>query len=225
MLVSAIMPTANRAAFAPLAIDCFLRQTHREAELVILDDGVTPPDVPNDPRIRYVRLGGPKRNTGAKRNACCELAAGEIVIHWDDDDWSAPNRIARQLEILLASGKQLAGFHDTLYYDCRNGKAYKYISGSKPYACGSSQCYFRSWWAQHKFQDLDVGEDTKFSSEAKYAQQAISTDSSGLLVARAHAGNTWRVELGGSNFPQIGLEELPQGFREAISKKGEEQHA
>ena len=39
MLVSAIMPTADRDAYAPLALDCFLRQTWTERELVVIDDG------------------------------------------------------------------------------------------------------------------------------------------------------------------------------------------
>ena len=38
MLVSCIMPTRGRPAFAQRAIDCFLRQTWEEKELIVVDD-------------------------------------------------------------------------------------------------------------------------------------------------------------------------------------------
>jgi glycosyltransferase involved in cell wall biosynthesis len=54
MLISCLLPTANRAAWIPLAIDCFLTQTFTDAELVILDNGTdnTADIVPAHPRIR-----------------------------------------------------------------------------------------------------------------------------------------------------------------------------
>ena len=33
---------------------------------------------------------------GAKRNLACELAAGLLIAHWDDDDWQAPRRLMRR---------------------------------------------------------------------------------------------------------------------------------
>jgi hypothetical protein len=35
-------------------------------------------------------------------------------IHWDDDDYSAPERISVQVERLRVSGKPLTGFHTRL---------------------------------------------------------------------------------------------------------------
>ena len=57
-LVSCIMPTFNRRAFAGQAIEYFLRQDYPNRELIILDDGTDAIGdlVPADPRIRYLRL-------------------------------------------------------------------------------------------------------------------------------------------------------------------------
>jgi hypothetical protein len=54
--------------------------------------------LPDDPRIRYIATGAPLRSIGAMRNEACQLARGEIVAHWDDDDWYGPQRLTRQVE-------------------------------------------------------------------------------------------------------------------------------
>src|SRR5580765_5977572 len=92
MHVSCLMPTANRAKWIPLAIDCFLHQTFADAELVILDNGNdnTESVIPQHPRIRYIRQPGPRLTTGEMRNLTCSLAEGDLFIHCDDDNSVAP---------------------------------------------------------------------------------------------------------------------------------------
>jgi glycosyltransferase involved in cell wall biosynthesis len=118
MLVSAIMPTADRAAYAPLALDCFLRQTWTERELVVIDDGAESIAglFAGVPLVRHTRFTV-KSTVGEKRNAGVNFARGEVVVHWDDDDWSAPDRIEEQVGRLLASGKAITGYHRILYWD------------------------------------------------------------------------------------------------------------
>lgn len=93
-LVSCIMPTADRRGFVPQAIRCFLAQDYDARELVILDDGSDPVAdlVPEDARIRYFRTDQRQR-LGAKRYECIKLCCGDLIMHWDDDDWSALHRI------------------------------------------------------------------------------------------------------------------------------------
>ena len=57
-LVSCIMPTYNRRAFVPYAINYFLRQDYENKELLIVDDGTDPVKdlVPADKQIRYIRI-------------------------------------------------------------------------------------------------------------------------------------------------------------------------
>src|ERR1041384_2498726 len=103
-LVSCIMPTANRRPFVADAIRMFLAQDYADKELVIVDDGEDgiADLVPAHPQIRYLRQSG-RRPIGVKRNFACEAARGEIILHWDDDDWYAPHRIRLQVEALCAS--------------------------------------------------------------------------------------------------------------------------
>ena len=62
-LVSCLMPTSSRRAHAPCAIRYFQRQTYRNTELIVLDEGddSIADLVPSDPsicHIRSTRFGG-----------------------------------------------------------------------------------------------------------------------------------------------------------------------
>ena len=82
-LVSCIMPTHDRRRFVPLALHYFLRQDYPHRELVVVDDGADPVAdlIPDDPRIRYIRLNR-RLSVGAKRNHAVRGARGELIAHW-----------------------------------------------------------------------------------------------------------------------------------------------
>ncbi|MBO0795687.1 MAG: glycosyltransferase family 2 protein, partial [Ktedonobacteraceae bacterium] len=164
-LVSCIMPTCNRRAFISQAIRYFLRQDYPHKELIIVDDGsdATGDLVPVDDRIHYIHLSE-KSTIGAKRNLACEHCRGEIIAHWDDDDWHAPSRLRYQVEALLRAGVDMCGINTMYFYDTRTGLAwrYSYPAGQRMWLSGSTLCYRRSFWTNHRFENLNVGEDTRF---------------------------------------------------------------
>src|SRR5277367_5106837 len=106
-LISCILPTYNRRPFIAHAIAYFQRQSYDNRELIILDDGDDPIGdlVPQDAAIRYERL--PNRLAiGAKLNLACEMAKGDIIAHFDDDDWYAEWRLSYQAEEMQKTGAQ-----------------------------------------------------------------------------------------------------------------------
>jgi glycosyltransferase involved in cell wall biosynthesis len=163
-LVSCIMPTYDRRPFVAQAVEYFLRQEHPAKELVVVDDGPEPVAdlLPEDRRIVYRRL---ERRTvlGAKRNLACDLARGHVIVHWDDDDWSAPHRLATQLAA-LADGADLCGARSLLYYDPAAAQAWRFgwPVAHRAWAAGATLAYPRSVWARSPFPELAVGEDTRF---------------------------------------------------------------
>jgi hypothetical protein len=190
--ISAIMPTADRRAFVPGAIAAFLAQAGAgDAELLILDDGDDPVGdlVPDDPRIRYVRET-PRRQIGDKRNRMCALARGEIIVHWDDDDWHLPDRIARQVAALESSGAQICGLDRILFLAQDGGEAWEYVWGGRErWVYGASLAYRRSYWQSRNFPHLAVGEDTRWVMQAPAAAVHAMAEND-ILVARVHPGNT-----------------------------------
>ncbi|HEY2899208.1 MAG TPA: glycosyltransferase, partial [Polyangia bacterium] len=164
-LISCIMPTRDRRAWIPQAIRSFLRQDFTDAELVILDDGAqsVADCVPDHPRVRYHRSNG-RRTVGAKRNEACRLARGELIAHWDDDDWHAPSRLRRQVEALRAAGAEVCGTSTLYFYQPSTDRAwrYAYASGGPRMLVGTSLLYRRRAWERSPFADIQVGEDVRF---------------------------------------------------------------
>ena len=196
-LVSCIMPTYNRRQFVPQAIKYFLRQDYPYKELIILDDGTDKicDLVPDLPEITYTALSS-KLSVGEKRNLAVEASRGELILHWDDDDWMHPCRISYQVEHMLRTGADVSGISKVLFYDVRTGKLwlYKYPDQQQAWLCGGSLCYQKTFWAKKKFARLDIGEDTKFIwTEPKGKMLALADFK--FYVAMIHSHNTCAKSL------------------------------
>lgn len=189
--VSCIMPTANRLKFIPLAIDYFLNQDYRNVELVIIDDGKEPVGhvVPNHHRIKYFYTD-PIGTIGMKRNYACEKARGEIIMHWDDDDWYAHDWISRQLKALESSDADICGLNDITFFSPLRNKFWRYADQQteRPWLSGATMAYRKSFWQEHPFKDIQIGEDYDYiwNSGAKI----LAHDYTKGFVATLHAHNT-----------------------------------
>ncbi|QRK06071.1 glycosyltransferase [Archangium violaceum] len=190
-LVSCLMPTHNRRPFIPLALRWFLAQDWPSRELVIVDDGSDPVSdlLPDDARIRYLRLER-KHSLGAKRNLACQSAKGDILVHWDDDDWSAPHRLTYQVSSLLQEGADVCGLTRLYYHQPATGRSwqYQYPDGQRPWVAGNTLCYTRDFWRGNPFPDINVGEDARFLWNAP-SRRLLSLADSTFFVAFIHSTN------------------------------------
>lgn len=191
-LVSCIMPTADRRRFVPPAMRSFLAQDYPNKELIILDDGKDSVAdlVPNDPRILYMRA--PQKQTlGVKRNECVKASRGTLIMHWDDDDWSAPHRISYQVEALLRERAELCGLRQMLFHDLRSGETwlYNYPATLRLWLAGGSLLYTRDFWQRNPFPNLQVGEDTRFVWSQRNPRLVVLPDYQ-FYVAMIHPDNT-----------------------------------
>ncbi|HEY7066794.1 MAG TPA: glycosyltransferase [Chloroflexota bacterium] len=191
-LVTCIMPTADRRRFVAQAIYYFLRQDYERRELLILDDGSDPIGdlVPADARIQYVPLDR-RLVLGVKRNLACELAAGDLIAHWDDDDWIAPQRLGLQVAALQRARADLCGASRQLYYDPAGERAwlYQYPPSRGRWLAGNTLCYRREFWEQNRFPEIGVGEDTRFLWRAGEANGVVLPEHD-CVVGVVHARNT-----------------------------------
>lgn len=163
-LVSCIMPTIKaRDEFRKEAVACFEAQTYPNRELVTVFDPGT---------------------VGAKRNMACSRARGEIICHWDDDDWSHPERIADQIERLLSSEHPVTGYHSMIFVNGA-GRRWKY-TGTPGFPLGTSLCYFKDCWRKTPFVAINEGEDVHFM----HNWRASTVEAGEMMQARIHAGNT-----------------------------------
>lgn len=164
-LVSCIMPTADRRRFVPQVIRRFLGQDYPSRELVVLDDGADPVAdlIPDDPKIRYIRIAA-GRSLGEKRNLACRLARGAVIAHWDDDDWSAPWRLSYQVRELMRAGADVCGIDRVLFMGPTPSQAWEYVypEYEPAWVHGASLCYRRDLWLRNPFPNVTVAEDCAF---------------------------------------------------------------
>lgn len=88
------------------SVNSILSQTHENLELLICDDGSSPDAVRlldrlagEDERIRLIRRGD-LVSLPVKLNACLEEASAQWIARMDDDDYSYPLRLEKQLNYL-----------------------------------------------------------------------------------------------------------------------------
>jgi glycosyltransferase involved in cell wall biosynthesis len=209
-LVSCIMPTRNRRPFVAQAVRYFLRQDYPAGELIVLDDGEDAVGdlIPAGGRIRDKRLEQ-RLPLGEKRNLACRLSRGKFIAHWDDDDWSSPNRPSEQAAHLQATGAGVCGMKDLLHYRPEAGEAwiYRYPPEERPWLAGGTLLYCCSVWDDRRFPAINVGEDNAFVWSLPPALVAATPDAT-LFVAILHPGNTGRKNLADHRWRQTPLREI-----------------
>jgi glycosyltransferase involved in cell wall biosynthesis len=102
MLISVIIPTRNRPDYILEAANSVLSQSHRELELIIVNDGTTPVPVINDIRVR--ELNSSEAGAVPARNKGIAAARGEAIAWLDDDDQWTDQDFLRDASSLLVSG-------------------------------------------------------------------------------------------------------------------------
>ena len=188
--VSCTMMTAGRRAFIPRTIALFLAQSEPDCELVILDQGSIPVAdlVPQHPRIVYRHE--PARTLGAAQNRCCELCSAPVIVHWDDDDWHAPTRVATQRAALARANADICGLAVIPFLSDEGSAAWDYRwEASAPWVFGATFAYRRDLWDRHRFAEVPVGYDNLFVQGVTGARILPQGDD-GWFVARVHGGNT-----------------------------------
>jgi glycosyltransferase involved in cell wall biosynthesis len=196
-VVSCIMPTANRQKYIPFAIKHFLAQDYDFKELIIIDDGRESIErlLPKEDNIKY-NYSLKVKSVGTKRNLACDIATGDIIVHWDDDDWYAPDWLSRQVDILRSSAADICGIEHVNFYSTITDTLWKGTSlnrnnpNYRAFLYGATLSYPKAFWQKNPFQDRKAGEDSEFlnSLGAKlYAHDYIDG-----FIAILHPNNTTR---------------------------------
>jgi glycosyltransferase involved in cell wall biosynthesis len=224
------MLTKDRPELAAKAVECFRKQTYPVKALYLQDFGVQRFDPGN---VRDLRMclawDAPNGTIGSNRNAANKGASGyqfrnqtsapwlspDIFIHWDDDDWSHPNRIAEQVAFLQASGADAVGFNEMLFWrtfthiedhyceggECCAPQAWLYSHPRPDRPLGTSLCYWRKTWERKPFADgPKPGMPSEFFHwfrELKVVAVSSLERGEPRMVARIHGANFGTYDLEG----------------------------
>ena len=106
--VTVLIGAYNNESTVPRAIASILGQSESSLELIVIDDGSSDRSaaaaqeaIGSDARGRVIRF---ERNVGIARslNSGLEFAAAPVIAIQDADDYSAPERLERELGVLAA---------------------------------------------------------------------------------------------------------------------------
>lgn len=104
-LVSAIIPTYNRAVYITQAIDSALAQRYDNLEIIVVDDGST--DLTSNALAPYASrillLRQKNQGVSVARNTAIAASHGEYIALLDSDDLWLPGKLARQVDYLVAN--------------------------------------------------------------------------------------------------------------------------
>jgi O-antigen biosynthesis protein len=203
-LLSCIMPTYNRRPFIPLALQRFREQSYPNRELIIVDDGSDPVGdlVRHEPAVRYIRLD--RRTTiGGKRNLACGEARGELVAHWDDDDWYSRDRLMRQAAPILRGEADVTGLENRFVLQMPVGRFWttnRQLHRSM-FVCdvhGGTLVFRRSiWTAGVRYPEVNLAEDAAFVRDAvRRGKKLARIDNDGTFVYVRHHRNAWQFDTG-----------------------------
>lgn len=111
-LVSVIVPAHNAEAHLPAALASVCAQSYRELEILVVDDGSSDSTASivrrmsqTDTRIRL--LSQENSGVASARNHGIEASEGEFIAPLDADDIWYPDKIKRQMEVMLGADEEL----------------------------------------------------------------------------------------------------------------------
>ena len=138
--VSILIPLYNSENFIKETIECCLKQTYPNIEIIIVDDGSTDNslEIAKSFKNENITIISQTNSGGCvARNRAFELSTGEYIMYLDADDLISPNKIECQMQILASHNdyKVVATcpyeeFTDSTNVTFRNRKIYK------DYECG-----------------------------------------------------------------------------------------
>ena len=118
--VSVIIPTYNRENLVDKAIKSVLKQTYRNYEVIIIDDGSTDNTekvVKNfhHPQIHYIKHAD-NRGVSAARNTGIRNCCGEYIAFLDSDDEWMPEKLNKQMKIFEKAPSKVGAVYTGNYY-------------------------------------------------------------------------------------------------------------
>ena len=134
--ISVIVPAYNAESFLAETLASVQRQTYREFEVIVVDDGSTDRTseiargfIKKD--ARFILLRQQHAGEVAARNTALKQARGEWIAFLDADDVWLPEKITAQLDLLKQEPRANLLFNDYFFWDGRNDLGRRYSNPDK----------------------------------------------------------------------------------------------
>jgi glycosyltransferase involved in cell wall biosynthesis len=127
-LVSCLMVTRGDTAILRYAVNCYARQTWGERELIVVTasgqgEAIRAVLAEQGVQAASVFVVSPNLTLGDLRNLAAARAKGDVLIQWDDDDLSDPQRIEISVAVLTQASVAAAFLARMLVWQPRRARA------------------------------------------------------------------------------------------------------
>ncbi|MBD0374361.1 MAG: glycosyltransferase [Flavisolibacter sp.] len=116
-LVSVIIPCYNQGQYLAKAIESVLAQSHKDYEIIVVDDGSTDhtKEVAAQYSVKYIYQSN--KGPSAARNKGIHNSSGNYIVFLDADDWLLPDAFSINLSYLVQHPEAafVSGAHKVWY--------------------------------------------------------------------------------------------------------------
>jgi len=205
------MPTKNRRMFVSQSIKYFQNQNYPNKELIIYDTGTDKVKdlVPNSKEIHYFSSDSDLK-LGEVRNAAIDLSKGDVIITWDDDDWSGENRISNQVQPIIKNEGNLTAITSSYRYDMNIDQCWREIrKAGTSLAVNATLSFKKQIWEKFvKYPPCSMGEDAIFLRDClKNELKLVILPNNSDYISITHLTNTFG-KIDGHNTEMVSWEKI-----------------
>jgi glycosyltransferase involved in cell wall biosynthesis len=209
-MITAVMVTGLKRGIAGLpkmAVECFLNQTYKEKELLIVNHGN---ETYAGKGIREIKVKKTESmHVGALRNLAFDAAKSDWLLIWDDDDWHHPNHMAYQAERTPKGRMSLLQNRIQHDFESECALVHKFSSGF-----GSTMLFPRN--TENRYPNWINDSDAWF--RCMFFNRVVLDNPPELYVYNSHGGNlTPKRRIMGSLTEKRGVMEIPDEAKTAIT--------
>ena len=190
--VSIVTLLGERNSFIPLLKHCVSYQSYPSShmEWIILDDSNQDRSKEFDLEIAtYIRVFK-KLNLGRKRQMACNMAGGEFIVFFDDDDIHFSHRIEVSVKKLQKTGARfISGNSKMMISDFQNDDIYEVGPFHKNHCTAGTMCFRKEIFLGTSFRHSDKsGEEAHFLKN--WQIPVVQLNPEDTIICLAHNQNT-----------------------------------
>jgi glycosyltransferase involved in cell wall biosynthesis len=138
--------------------------------------------------IKYIEYS--EKKLGGLRNLGNDNCSGDIIICFDDDDYSPPERISHTVEKLSESEYLIGGVSDIYMYDFYFDQLFRFKYKIPNHSTNNCMAYKKEYLQENRYDDnCCCGEEKEFTKD--FTNPMIAFDSEKILIAISHSKNTY----------------------------------
>lgn len=206
--ISVVCPTWNRREFLPYLLYIWQYQDYPadKRELIILDDSAqSNADLVamlagEAGNVRYVH-SEERLALGKKRNLLNEMAEGDYILCFDDDDYYPPDKISYQVSQMQLNNSRFSGCDQIYIWYSHLDKIYLTHPFGRSHALNGTFGLHRNLLAKHRYEDdATLGEEQGFLKG--FTTPVLQVDPKKAILCISHSSNTYDKDfIMGSSIP------------------------